>query len=769
MREYMRRLLSDRFEVAAVGDGRQAIEAAVARPPDLILTDVMMPNLDGFGLLRALRADPRTATIPVIMLSARAGEEARVEGLGAGADDYLIKPFSSRELIARVGGTLALSRFRRDALRREEELRAETANVLESITEGFVALDRDFRFTYINAEAERMNGVRRSVLIGKTLWEAFPAALGADLAREYRRAMETRVALKLEHRYRPWDKWYGIDAYPSKDGGIAIYFRDITERKRRTEQLQQVAAAAVAVNGALAIEDILQTVVDRAREIIGAREGVAAVKGDGALGPLTVARSALDESTRRNATLDADVDSELPSESRPPHPERLATPLVGRDGRRIGVLRLAHKLGGGEFSAADQAILVQVAQTASVALANAQLYRTAEDARADAEAANRMKDQFLATLSHELRTPLNAILGWARILRGGQLGSTALAEGLETIERNSKVQAQLIEDLLDLSRIISGKLRLDVQSVNLVDVIEAAIAAVRPAADAKEIRIRSVLDSLASAVNGDPARIQQVVWNLLSNAVKFTPRGGQVQVLLERVNSHVEISVSDTGIGIKPDFLPYVFDRFRQADASTTRKHGGLGLGLSIVRQLVEMHGGTVRAKSAGEGKGATFSIALPVALARPDAQRKPERVRDAHDAPLDRADLGGLRVLVVDDEADARELVRRILTGAHASVKIAASVEEALDAIRGDRPDVLLSDIGMPERDGFDLIRVVRQEGIDGRQMPAVALTAFARPEDRRRALLAGFQMHVAKPVDPDELVAVVATLVGRTGPGGP
>ena len=652
MREYVVRLLSSRFDVVAVGDGREALTAALARPPDLILTDVMMPNLDGFGLLRALRADPRTATVAVIMLSARAGEEARVEGLGAGADDYLIKPFSAPELLARVGGTLALSRFRRDALRREEEL------------------------------------------------------------------------------------------------------------------LQQVAAAAVAVTGVLSIEDILQTVVDRAREIIGAREGVVAIRHERTPTRLAVARAAVDDLTRRNATLDADVDEALADGvSLPVHADRLAAPLVGASGKRIGVLRLAQKLDHDAFSAADHAILVQIAQTASVALANAQLYRSAEDARADAEAANRMKDQFLATLSHELRTPLNAILGWARILRSGKVDAAMLGEGLETIERNSRVQAQLIEDLLDLSRIISGKLRLDVQSVSLAEVIEAAIRAVRPAADAKEIRIRSVLDSLASPVNGDPARLQQVVWNLLSNAVKFTARGGQIQVLLERVNSHVEISVSDTGIGIKPDFLPYVFERFRQEDATTTRRHGGLGLGLSIVRQLVEMHGGTVRAKSAGEGQGATFSIDLPIALARTEARPRP---RAAHEPPLvhpPSANLDGLRILVVDDEPDARELVRHILMHAQAHVRTAARADEALAAIWAERPDILVSDVGMPDRDGFDLIRSIRQAGIDGRQLPAVALTAYARPDDRRRALVSGFQAHVAKPVEPDELVAMVATLVGRTG----
>ncbi|MFO0843676.1 MAG: ATP-binding protein [Gemmataceae bacterium] len=369
-------------------------------------------------------------------------------------------------------------------------------------------------------------------------------------------------------------------------------------------------------------------------------------------------------------------------------------------------------------------------------------------------------------MSHELRTPLNAILGWARILQLGQAGPDDLREGLEVIERNSKAQAQLIEDLLDLSRIISGKLRLDVQRVALLDVIEQALAAVAPAAEAKGVRLHRVLDPLAGPVSGDPARLQQVVWNLLSNAVKFTPKGGKVQVVLERVNSHVEISVSDTGQGIRPEFLPYVFDRFRQADSSTTRRHGGLGLGLSIVKQLIEMHGGSVRAKSPGEGQGATFTVSLPVPVVHDAAAgRRPQPSPEQPCPP--RTHLGGVKVLVVDDESDSRELVRRILRACEAEVFTAGSAEEAAAAAERHRPHVLVSDIGMPGQDGYDLIRRVRAAGRSAREMPAVALTAFARPEERRRALLAGFQVHIAKPVDPEELVALVASLVGRTGGG--
>ena len=397
------------------------------------------------------------------------------------------------------------------------------------------------------------------------------------------------------------------------------------------------------------------------------------------------------------------------------------------------------------------------------------LFDAAEAARAEAEAANRMKDEFLATLSHELRTPLNAILGWAKILSSGKADANDLAEGLAAIDRNSQAQAQLIDDLLDISRITGGNLRLDVQRLNLSEVIEAALAAVMPAANAKGIRIHKVLDSLAGPVTGDFARLRQVVWNLLANAVKFTPKGGTVQVLLERVNSHVEISVIDTGIGIKPEFLPHVFDRFRQADVGTTRRHDGLGLGLAIVKHLAEMHGGSIRAKSPGEGQGATFVVTLPITVIHPDHPGAAE-VRSTEPATAEETvqegALAGVSVLVVDDELDARQLLRRVLVDSHADVALAASAAEALELVERLRPDVIVSDIGMPETDGYDLIRRVRAV-YTARQVPAVALTAFARTEDRKRALLAGFQTHVVKPVDPAELTAAVASLACRTGTG--
>jgi CheY-like chemotaxis protein len=390
-----------------------------------------------------------------------------------------------------------------------------------------------------------------------------------------------------------------------------------------------------------------------------------------------------------------------------------------------------------------------------VALENARLYGEAQEA-------NRMKDEFLAVLSHELRTPLNAILGYARLLRGGMLDDEQNERALETVERNSRWLTQIVEDVLDVSRIVSGKIRLDVQPVELPGVIDNAVATIQPAADAKGVKLHTLIDPRAPAVSGDPDRLQQVVWNLLSNAVKFTPKGGRVQIRLERVNSHVEMIISDTGIGIRRDFLPYVFERFRQGDAGPTRKTGGLGLGLSIVRHIVEMHGGTVQAASEGEGEGATFIVRLPLLILQPAAAKKREHPMVGSGAPLPALqDLTGVRVLAVDDEADSRGLLRVVLEAAGATVTTAASAAEALGLLESSPPDVLVADIGMPEMDGFDFIGRARAMAGVAARVPAAAITAYARSEDRERALTAGFQMHVSKPIDPAGLLAAVRALV--------
>jgi signal transduction histidine kinase/CheY-like chemotaxis protein len=446
----------------------------------------------------------------------------------------------------------------------------------------------------------------------------------------------------------------------------------------------------------------------------------------------------------------------------------LVVPLIAHN-RVLGAISLVVGESGRHFTAADVDFADDLARRAALAVDNARLYR-------DAQEVNRLKDEFLATLSHELRTPLTAVLGWTRLLATGQLEPATGKRALETIERNAQAQVQLIDDILDVSRIIRGKLRLNVRPAELVPVIEAAVDSVRPAAEAKGIRLQVVLDPRAGPVSGDPDRLQQIVWNLLTNAVKFTPKEGRVQVVLARVNSHLELTVSDTGQGIEEKFLPYVFDRFRQADPSTTRIHGGLGLGLAIVRHLVELHGGTVTVESPGEGQGTTFKVLLPLMIMH-HSELTPTGDDDGATAGANAHPTAGgrltlecppelerLRVLLVEDEADARELLVAVLTQCGADVRAVSSADGAMFELETWQPEVLISDIEMPGEDGYSLIRKIRQLPPErGGKIPAAALTAYARAEDRMRALLSGFQLHVPKPVEPAELVAVVASLAGR------
>jgi signal transduction histidine kinase/ActR/RegA family two-component response regulator len=433
-------------------------------------------------------------------------------------------------------------------------------------------------------------------------------------------------------------------------------------------------------------------------------------------------------------------------------------PLTAR-GRTLGTLTLATAESGRTYTDDDFRLAQELAERAALAADNASAYD-------EARAANRLKDEFLATLSHELRTPLNAILGYARLLHSGMMTPEKRAQAIQTVERNATSLTQIVEDILDVSRIVSGKIRLNIQPLDLPQVVSDAVETVLPAADAKQIRVQTILDPGAAPVSGDSDRLQQIVWNLVSNAVKFTPKHGVVQVRVERVNSHVEIVVSDTGIGIAPDFLPYIFDRFRQADSGTTREHAGIGLGLAIVRHLVELHGGTIHAASGGRDTGTTFRVRLPLMVVHhePAAERRHPttdvRSRIEHELP----DLGGLSVLAVDDDADARTLVSETLKSRGARVIVVDSAEEALDALERMRPDVMIADIGMPNTDGFELITLVRQSPRDAvRDIPAAALTAYARAEDRMKTLQSGFQMHLAKPVDPAELIVAVAALAKR------
>jgi signal transduction histidine kinase/DNA-binding response OmpR family regulator len=562
--------------------------------------------------------------------------------------------------------------------------------------------------------------------------------------------------------------------------------------RRRATQLQKLSSASMAINSAIAIEQMLQIVADSARDIVDSHQCLAMYIADVAsISRKKTIRSATSFSDRhakwrgREIHLDplaSAVIAQNPAATRlstmelRDHPDWetlrglaiptihggiLAAPLKGRGGKNLGIVVLLDRASG-EFNGDDEAILTQLAQITSIAIQNAIFAQERE--------ANRLKDEFLATLSHELRTPLNAIVGWTQLLRTEQL-TPQVEHGLDVIDRNVKAQTKLIEDLLDVSRITTGKMRLNLRNITLAPIVEAAIDAIRPAADAKNLALSAGLADDVS-VCGDPDRLQQVVWNLLSNAVKFTPANGQVHVTLEKVDSRAQIHVADTGQGIEPEFVRFVFDRFRQADSSTTRSHGGLGIGLTIVRHIVELHGGLVAARSAGLDQGATFTVTLPTSMPMlPAAPPRPAcAATSSPSAPAEPpANIAGKSVLLVDDEPDAREVVREILHRAGADVLPAASVREAFEHFSQTVPDVVVSDLAMPGEDGYSFIHDIRQFPPDrGGRTPAIALTAYAREEDRIRAISAGFQMHLTKPVDPRQLLAAIAHLT-RASPRPP
>ena len=636
MRDYVSRLLCD-WQVETADNGAVALEHVRLSPPDLVVSDVMMPKLDGFGLLTALRADPSTSNIPVILVSARAGEEATLEGVASGADDYLVKPFSARDLVARVEAQLNRAK-EREALRQRTAL---IESVINNAPLGAYLVNQDFRIAHVNPIALPVFGDIPN-LVGRDFTEVMQLLWAKDYAdevvRQFRQTFDTgqpyvtdeRAEFRIDRGVTEYYEWR-IDriALPGGGFGVVCYFRDIS---------------------------------------------------------------------------------------------------------------------------------VQVKTRLALAASESQFRELAENLTE----ANRLKDEFLALLSHELRTPLNAILGWSHMLRSGALPSDTQRRALEAVDRNAKAQMQLVEDLLDVSRIISGKLTIKDDAVDVYTVIAGAIDAVRPSASAKGVSLNVEIDPESQIlVTGDADRLQQVGWNLLSNAVKFTPEGGRVNVDVRRAQTQAEIRVTDSGEGIDPAFLPHVFERFRQADSSPSRVHGGLGLGLSIVKHLVEAHGGTVGAASAGKGEGATFVARLPI---RSVAQRASAPVR----TPRLGSELQGVRALVVDDELDARELVRFVLEGEGAKVTTAESASVALRLFDPRSFDVLVADIGMPDQNGYSLIRAIRRlPAAGGRAVPAVALTAYVSVWEREEALSAGYDRHLSKPIEPRQLIAAVLSVLSPRSTG--
>ena len=706
-----------------------------------------------------------------------------------------------------------------DALRQSEEVLRALAN---SIPQLAWMARADGRIIWYNERWYQYTGTTEAEMTGSDWQKVYDPAVLPQMLSRWRESLKSGQPFEMEFPLRGKDgqfRWFLTRVNPVRDrhGRVVNWFgtnTDVDQVKRVQQALSDESNVLELLNttgAALAshrdLRSLLQTVTDAATDISGARMGAFFYHGPETLNMYVVsgvdsskfdqfghprATALFGPSLRGEAILRVDdvlndprYGQNPPYNGLPPkHPpvrSYLAVPVKSRSGEVLGSMFFGHPEPN-MFTARSERILSGIAAQAAVAIDNTRLYEGAQRAaaernimlenerllRAEAERANQMKDEFLATLSHELRTPLSSILGWAQVLRRGSRGPEDLNKGLQTIERNARAQAQLIEDLLDMSRITSGKVRLDMQTLSPQQFVDAAIETLRPALEAKNIRLERRFQPDAGLIAGDPARLQQVIWNLMSNAIKFTPAGGQVTVGISQSGGHIEICVSDTGAGIDPEFLPHVFERFRQGDASTTRRHGGLGLGLSIVKHLIEQHGGTVRAESGGEGRGATFTIALPLAkphamASRPD--RQPAFSRPVRAPEMTLRDLSGTHVLVVDDEPDARELLKRILSECHAEVTMAANADEALEAIRARLPDVVVTDLGMPVVDGFELLARIRALGAEhGGNVPALALTAFARSDDRMRALQAGFWAHISKPVEPTELIAAVeAVIEGR------
>ena len=713
----------DRNLVSA-SSGDDALRYLLNNEVAVILMDVYMPDLDGLETAEMIRGRDRSRDIPIIFLTADStGGRHLSRGYSLGAVDYIVKPIEPDILRSKVAVFVELFKKTQE-IKRQAELLQEK-----------------------NLELENANLARLKMLI--------------DLGQE----------LTAEH-----DPWRVLENF--------------CRSARQIVEAQESGVGVINGDG----KTLRYFFRCAPNDDTGFAWGAG---GDSGKAVPQIARRALKHlvAERRPLRLN-DTDELLRVNGRTSELVHsfLGAPILS--GSKVsGWVYLLNKINAEDFTEADERLAATLATQVAVAYENARLYSDAQQhasalqmeitermlaeeeraqllvreqaARAEAEQANRTKDEFLATLSHELRTPLSAILGWSHLVRSGKLDEPQMSRAFETIERNARSQSQLIDDLLDVSRIITGKLQIEPRPVDIGAVIEAAIDAVRPSFEAKNIQFETVMDQEGSSVPGDPNRLQQIFWNLFSNAAKFTPEGGHVRVEGRCDSSVIRISVSDSGIGITPEFLPYIFDRFRQADGSTTRVHGGLGLGLSIVKHLVQLHQGSVEVESPGKDQGATFTVTLPIAsLASPvipENAAEPEPKSNGLPASFSTA-LEGLRILVVDDEVDSRDLVNAILTRCGGEVNCCESAAEALIAVRDWKPDLLVSDIGMPNEDGYSLIKKLRKlRSKQARQTPAVALTAYATNEDRERALAAGFQMHVPKPIDPTALVMSIAAATGR------
>jgi PAS domain S-box-containing protein len=667
--------------------------------------------------------------------------------------------------------------------------------LMASAPVGMAFTDSEFRFVHVNDAIAAINGIPAKEHIGRTVAQVVPQ-FWPTLEPRYRRILESGepvvgvevsgVSAAAPGDPRHWlVSYYPVGAERGPTLGVGTVVADITDRKRAEEErgaatarLQAAHEIAAAAISHLELDDVLRVLIGRLTAALHTDTAHVLLLTEDGLALRVRASHGIEEeirqdlripvgrgfagriaATRTPLIVDDIATGEIVSDVLRRRVRSVMGAPLAADGKLVGVIHVG-SVRPRAFSAEDLQLLELVAARVAAVIEHARLYEAERLARAEAEAANRAKDDFLGTLSHELRSPLSAIRTWAHLLRRGKLDEAKTARALATIEESAKAQAQLIEDLLDVSRIIAGNLRVDPRPVELTETVYAALDTVRLAADAKEIEIEVLLQPPPGMVSGDPGRLQQVIWNLLSNAVKFTPRGGRVAVHLERDGTEAVVRVVDSGQGIRPDFLPFLFERFRQADSSSTRAHGGLGLGLAIVRHIVELHGGRVEAQSAGDGLGSTFTVRLPLM-----AEWTPLATDSASEVPAAGSlELRGVHLLVVDDERSSLEALAAVLEESGARVTLAGSTAEALAAFASTPPALVVGDIAMPGEDGYSLIRRIRAlEGRGGRRTPALALTAYAGVEDRQRALAAGYDVHLPKPVDPAQLVAALVELAGR------
>ncbi|MGA2244573.1 MAG: ATP-binding protein [Verrucomicrobiota bacterium] len=736
MRDYVSRLLAARgHEVMAVANGEAALAAVRAERPALVLSDVMMPRLDGFGLLRALRGDPKTSAIPIILISARAGEEARTEGVEAGADDYLTKPFSARELIARVATHLNLTRIRRES-------EAKIRDTLDSITDGLHVVDSAGRISYLNAAARRIiaeNHLDPDQLIGRDFFEVFPETLQVEVGRALKQTLVERVPTAAESFYTPWRRWFGVRHYPTADGGVSTFFQDITERKQSEEMLRQNEAlfsslVNLAPTGVYVVDAQFRLQQINARAIPAFENVQPAVGRDFAevmrilWGPevggkiITIFQHTLRTGepyiSPRFCQFRQDLGEEKAYEW---ETQRMTLP----DGQ-YGVVCYFNDIT--ENTRAEQAL---------------------RDAKAAAENANRSKDRFLAALSHELRTPLTPVLMTAATLRDDERLPADVREQLGMMERNIALEGRLIDDLLDISAIANGKLHLHLQGCDTHSLIRLAVEIVRDAALTKEIKLTADLNASRSGLMADPARFQQIIWNLLRNAVKFTPRGGRISIRTSNQEANLlRIEIADSGIGIEPAALEKIFLPFEQAAVAGDHRFGGLGLGLAIARALVELQGGKIRAQSDGANLGATFVVEFPRALTPPSGAAKTSPSASGT-SPSSRAAGRPLRLLLVEDHLPTLQVLSNLLTRDGHQVIAVGTIAEALAAAETETFNLVISDLGLPDGTGNQMMEKLRAvHGLKG-----IAMTGYGMDEDILRSREAGFVTHLVKPVHMTEL----------------